>query len=168
MVVVMIHRFSIKAGIAAVLSLVVALGLYNSRNELAKMFEDEVSHPSQGAPAVPGPAPVSGARVSTVTDCTGMSTGCPPRGDCVAGDRDVDVVLLKARRVIGPPFEAGLTHESIHAHTMYAPMPDGRVCAAVGRLGAESEPRGQAGQALASTGGTALPRSLRISFQNHQ
>ncbi|MEU0784670.1 hypothetical protein ABZ341_24230 [Streptomyces sp. NPDC006173] len=63
-VVVMIQRFSIKAGIAALLSLVVALGLYNSRNDLAKMFEDEVTHPSQGAPAVPGPAPVSGERAA--------------------------------------------------------------------------------------------------------
>ncbi|MER6442798.1 hypothetical protein ABT275_41835 [Streptomyces sp. NPDC001185] len=54
-VVVMIQRFSIKAGIAALLALVVALGLYNARNDLAKMFEDEVSHPSRSAPAVPGP-----------------------------------------------------------------------------------------------------------------
>ncbi|WP_432189995.1 hypothetical protein [Streptomyces sp. Tue6028] len=53
-VVVMIQRFSIKAGIAALLALVVALGLYNSRNDLAKRFEDEVNNPSQGAPAVPG------------------------------------------------------------------------------------------------------------------
>ncbi|MFE2138810.1 hypothetical protein ACFW9X_37480 [Streptomyces sp. NPDC059466] len=56
-VVVMVQRFSIKAGIAALLALVVALGLYNSREDLAKMFEDEVSHPSRGAPASPGRAP---------------------------------------------------------------------------------------------------------------
>ncbi|MEU1533934.1 hypothetical protein [Streptomyces fagopyri] len=55
-VVVMIQRFSIKAGISALVALVVALGLYNARNDLAKMFEDEVDHPSQGAPTVPGPA----------------------------------------------------------------------------------------------------------------
>ncbi|MFD6297607.1 hypothetical protein ACFWFU_22615 [Streptomyces sp. NPDC060235] len=62
-VVVMIQRFSIKAGIAALLALVVALGLYNSRNDLAKMFEDEVNNPSQGAPAVPGPPPMPGEDV---------------------------------------------------------------------------------------------------------
>ncbi|MGW3631860.1 hypothetical protein ACWD7F_17120 [Streptomyces sp. NPDC005122] len=55
-VVVMIQRFSIKAGIAALLALVVALGLYNARNDLAKLFEDEVNNPSKSAPAVTGPA----------------------------------------------------------------------------------------------------------------
>ncbi|MEV6537346.1 hypothetical protein AB0M86_48880 [Streptomyces sp. NPDC051639] len=63
-VVVMVQRFSIKAGIAALLALVVALGLYNSREDLAKMFEDEVNHPSQGAPAVSGPARAPSERVA--------------------------------------------------------------------------------------------------------
>jgi hypothetical protein len=52
-VVIMIQRFSLKAGIGALLLMVIALGLYNSRNDLANMFEDEVKNPSQGAPAVP-------------------------------------------------------------------------------------------------------------------
>jgi hypothetical protein len=53
-VVIMIQRFSLKAGIGALLLMVVALGLYNSRNDLANMFTDEVKNPSHGAPAVPG------------------------------------------------------------------------------------------------------------------
>jgi hypothetical protein len=53
-VVIMIQRFSLKAGIGALLLMVIALGLYNSRNELAKVFEDEVNNPVKGAPAVPG------------------------------------------------------------------------------------------------------------------
>ncbi|MEV5850402.1 hypothetical protein AB0M32_51470 [Streptomyces sp. NPDC051985] len=53
-VVIMIQKFSLKAGIGALLLMVIALGLYNSRNDLAKMFEDEVKNPSKSAPAVPG------------------------------------------------------------------------------------------------------------------
>ncbi|MBK3644146.1 hypothetical protein [Streptomyces sp. MBT33] len=51
-VVIMIQKFSLKAGIGALLLMVIALGLYNSRNELANMFTDEVKNPSKGAPAV--------------------------------------------------------------------------------------------------------------------
>ncbi|MER5199752.1 hypothetical protein ACWD3J_41415 [Streptomyces sp. NPDC002755] len=50
----MIQKFSLKAGIGALLLMVIALGLYNSRDSLASMFEDEVNNPSKGAPAVPG------------------------------------------------------------------------------------------------------------------
>ncbi|SEB98593.1 hypothetical protein SAMN05216532_0108 [Streptomyces sp. 2231.1] len=53
-VVIMIQKFSPKAGIGALLLMVIALGLYNSRNDLATMFEDEVKNPSKGAPAHPG------------------------------------------------------------------------------------------------------------------
>ncbi|WP_019074632.1 hypothetical protein [Streptomyces hokutonensis] len=53
-VVIMIQKFSLKAGIGALLLMVIALGLYNSRNDLANMFEDEVKNPARGAPAVPG------------------------------------------------------------------------------------------------------------------
>ncbi|MFF8868111.1 hypothetical protein ACF08B_39445 [Streptomyces sp. NPDC015139] len=53
-VVIMIQKFSLKAGIGALLLMVIALGLYNSRNDLATMFEDEVKNPSKGAPAYPG------------------------------------------------------------------------------------------------------------------
>ncbi|MFJ9544391.1 hypothetical protein ACIRPX_45315 [Streptomyces sp. NPDC101225] len=52
-VVVMIQKFSLKAGIGALLLMVIALGLYNSRNDLANMFTDEVKHPSKGAPTHP-------------------------------------------------------------------------------------------------------------------
>ncbi|KUN17557.1 hypothetical protein AQJ11_37455 [Streptomyces corchorusii] len=53
-VVIMIQKFSLKAGIGALLLMIIALGLYNSRDSLASMFEDEVKNPSKGAPAVPG------------------------------------------------------------------------------------------------------------------
>ncbi|WP_405969059.1 hypothetical protein OG496_54995 [Streptomyces sp. NBC_00988] len=49
----MIQKFSLKAGIGALLLMVIALGLYNSRNDLANMFQDEVKNPSNGAPTVP-------------------------------------------------------------------------------------------------------------------
>ncbi|MCX4554223.1 hypothetical protein [Streptomyces sp. NBC_01500] len=47
----MIQRFSIKAGIGALLMMAIALGLYNARNDLASMFADEVKNPSKSAPA---------------------------------------------------------------------------------------------------------------------
>ncbi|MFF2132347.1 hypothetical protein ACFVW1_44795 [Streptomyces olivochromogenes] len=53
-VVIMIQKFSLKAGIGALLLMVIALGLYNSRNDLANMFTDEVKNPAKGSPAVPG------------------------------------------------------------------------------------------------------------------
>ncbi|WP_406190897.1 hypothetical protein OG331_50470 [Streptomyces sp. NBC_01017] len=53
-VVIMIQKFSLKAGIGALLLMIIALGLYNSREDLAVMFEDEVKNPAKGAPAVPG------------------------------------------------------------------------------------------------------------------
>ncbi|MEU6495721.1 hypothetical protein [Streptomyces sp. NPDC046984] len=53
-VVIMVQRFSLKAGIGALLLMVIALGLYNSRNDLTNMFTDEVKNPAKGAPAVPG------------------------------------------------------------------------------------------------------------------
>jgi hypothetical protein len=53
-VVIMIQKFSLKAGIGALLLMIIALGLYDSRNDLADMFTDEVKNPSKGAPAVPG------------------------------------------------------------------------------------------------------------------
>lgn len=51
----MIQKFSLKAGIGALLLMIIALGLYGSREDLADMFEDEVNNPAKGAPAVPGP-----------------------------------------------------------------------------------------------------------------
>ncbi|MGW0601733.1 hypothetical protein ACWD11_32030 [Streptomyces sp. NPDC002776] len=53
-VIIMIQKFSIKAGIGALLLMIIALGLYNSRQDLSEMFEDEVNNPAQGAPVVPG------------------------------------------------------------------------------------------------------------------
>lgn len=54
-VVYMVQRFSIKAGIGALFLMIIALGLYAARNELAGMVEDEVKHP-RSAPAVVTPA----------------------------------------------------------------------------------------------------------------
>ncbi|WP_331765347.1 hypothetical protein OG747_52835 (plasmid) [Streptomyces sp. NBC_01384] len=53
-VVIMIQKFSLKAGIGALLLMVIALGLYNSRNDLANMFTDEVKNPAKSAPTIPG------------------------------------------------------------------------------------------------------------------
>ncbi|MEU9662994.1 hypothetical protein [Streptomyces chartreusis] len=53
-VIIMIQKFSLKAGIGALILMVIALGLYGSRQELADIFEDEVKNPAKGAPAVPG------------------------------------------------------------------------------------------------------------------
>ncbi|MBQ0850246.1 hypothetical protein J8N05_18815 [Streptomyces sp. BH-SS-21] len=53
-VVIMIQKFSLKAGIGALLLMIIALGLYNSREDLSDMFEDEVKHPAGGAPTAPG------------------------------------------------------------------------------------------------------------------
>ncbi|MFC5220062.1 hypothetical protein [Streptomyces coerulescens] len=53
-VVIMVQKFSLKAGIGALLLMIIALGLYNSREDLSDMFEDEVKNPAKGAPAVPG------------------------------------------------------------------------------------------------------------------
>ncbi|MFE5923927.1 hypothetical protein [Streptomyces sp. NPDC056468] len=53
-VVIMIQKFSLKAGIGALLLMIIALGLYDSREDLADMFEDEVKNPAKGAPSVPG------------------------------------------------------------------------------------------------------------------
>ncbi|MFE0725116.1 hypothetical protein ACFW23_29750 [Streptomyces rochei] len=52
-VVIMVQRFSLKAGIGALLLMIIALGLYGSREDLADMFTDEVKNPANGAPAVP-------------------------------------------------------------------------------------------------------------------
>jgi hypothetical protein len=59
-VIAMIQKLSLKAGIGALLLMVIALGLYNSREDLADMFEDEVKNPASGAPAVPGTGQVDG------------------------------------------------------------------------------------------------------------
>ncbi|MFD7879040.1 hypothetical protein ACFV5G_33935 [Streptomyces sp. NPDC059766] len=53
-VVIMIQKFSLKAGIGALLLMIIALGLYDSRDSLANMFEDEVKNPAKGAPVIPG------------------------------------------------------------------------------------------------------------------
>ncbi|MFE6848789.1 hypothetical protein [Streptomyces sp. NPDC057686] len=59
------RQFSMKAGIGALLALVAALAIYNSRDSLAAMFSDEINNPSKGAGAVtvvvtPGPAASTG------------------------------------------------------------------------------------------------------------
>ncbi|POX47727.1 hypothetical protein C3489_29045 [Streptomyces sp. Ru71] len=53
-VVIMVQKFSLKAGIGAMILMIIALGLYNSRDSLANMFVDEVKNPAKGAHAVPG------------------------------------------------------------------------------------------------------------------
>ncbi|MFJ9822193.1 hypothetical protein ACIRU3_44615 [Streptomyces sp. NPDC101151] len=74
-VVIMVQKFSLKAGIGSLLLMVIALGLYNSREDLANMFQDEVKNPSKGAPAVPG------IRPARTRWCTVFTAG-PPCGRC--------------------------------------------------------------------------------------
>ncbi|GGV52527.1 hypothetical protein [Streptomyces spectabilis] len=50
-VVVMVQRLSLKAGIGALILMVIALGIYNARDDLADIFRDEVENPASGAPA---------------------------------------------------------------------------------------------------------------------
>ncbi|MFD5574758.1 hypothetical protein [Streptomyces cadmiisoli] len=70
-VVVMLQKFSPKAAIGALILMVIALGLYNSRNDLADMFEDEVANPAQGAPAHPSPRRTVRPPDLTRSDSTG-------------------------------------------------------------------------------------------------
>ncbi|MGR3938449.1 hypothetical protein [Streptomyces sp. BRA346] len=48
----LVRRGSLKAGIGALLAMAVALGIYASKFSLAAMFEDEVNNPSKSSPAV--------------------------------------------------------------------------------------------------------------------
>ncbi|MDG4857053.1 hypothetical protein P8605_02570 [Streptomyces sp. T-3] len=50
-----VRRFSIKAGIGALLLMIIALGLYGARNDLATMFEDEVKDPKSAPVLVVDP-----------------------------------------------------------------------------------------------------------------
>ncbi|MFF3313372.1 hypothetical protein [Streptomyces sp. NPDC002952] len=60
----LVTRVSLKAGIGALIGLVVALGIYHSRFDLADLFEDEVKNPAKSAPAfAPTHQPLPGARV---------------------------------------------------------------------------------------------------------
>ncbi|MEU9737210.1 hypothetical protein [Streptomyces sp. NPDC048002] len=65
-VIIMIQKFSLKAGIGALLLMIIALGLYNAREDLADMFEDEVKNPAQGAGAPAAPGIVRGADPGSV------------------------------------------------------------------------------------------------------
>ncbi|MFE7759348.1 hypothetical protein [Streptomyces sp. NPDC057429] len=51
-VITVVRKVSLKAGIGALIGLVLALGIYNSRNSLANIFEDEVNNPATTQPAV--------------------------------------------------------------------------------------------------------------------
>ncbi|MCX4722019.1 hypothetical protein OG818_40725 [Streptomyces virginiae] len=48
-VVTVARKFSLKAGIGALIALVIALGIYNSRNSLAAIFSDEINNPAKSA-----------------------------------------------------------------------------------------------------------------------
>ena len=51
-VITVVRKVSLKAGIGALIGLVLALGIYNSRNSLANIFEDEVNNPANTQPVV--------------------------------------------------------------------------------------------------------------------
>ncbi|MEU5060063.1 MULTISPECIES: hypothetical protein [unclassified Streptomyces] len=46
---VLITRFSLKAGVGALLLMVLALGIYQARQELADKVENEIKNPAKGA-----------------------------------------------------------------------------------------------------------------------
>ncbi|WP_438453156.1 hypothetical protein [Streptomyces asiaticus] len=48
----LVRRGSLKAGIGALLAMAIALGIYASKFSLASIFEDEVKNPAKSAPAV--------------------------------------------------------------------------------------------------------------------
>ncbi|MDN3059391.1 hypothetical protein PH213_33625 [Streptomyces sp. SRF1] len=48
----LVRRGSLKAGIGALLAMAIALGIYASKFSLAAIFEDEVKNPVKSAPAV--------------------------------------------------------------------------------------------------------------------
>ncbi|MFF4429799.1 hypothetical protein ACFYZ4_11610 [Streptomyces sp. NPDC001513] len=48
-VITVARKFSLKAGIGALIALVIALGLYNSRDSLASIFSNEINNPAKGA-----------------------------------------------------------------------------------------------------------------------
>ncbi|WP_433573721.1 hypothetical protein [Streptomyces sp. CA-251247] len=51
-VITVVRKVSLKAGIGALIGLVIALGIYNSRGSLANIFEDEVNNPATGHGAI--------------------------------------------------------------------------------------------------------------------
>jgi len=51
-VITVVRKVSLKAGIGALLGMVLALGLYNSRDSLANYFQDEVDNPAKSSGAV--------------------------------------------------------------------------------------------------------------------
>ncbi|MGI5401412.1 hypothetical protein ACQEVG_18610 [Streptomyces sp. CA-135486] len=51
-VITVVRKVSLKAGIGALIGLVLALGIYNSRTTLANVFKDEVNNPANGAGSV--------------------------------------------------------------------------------------------------------------------
>ncbi|MEU0002213.1 hypothetical protein ABZ069_35435 [Streptomyces microflavus] len=48
-VITVVRKASLKAGIGALLAMVIALGIYNSRGTLANLFEDEIKNPSNAS-----------------------------------------------------------------------------------------------------------------------
>ncbi|WP_415954394.1 hypothetical protein [Streptomyces sp. KLOTTS4A1] len=54
------RRLSIKAGIGALLLMIIALGLYAARNDLAGMFETEIKEASTEGAAAGSAPPVAG------------------------------------------------------------------------------------------------------------
>ncbi len=48
-VITVVRKASLKAGIGALLAMVIALGIYNSRDTLADLFEDEIKNPSNAS-----------------------------------------------------------------------------------------------------------------------
>ncbi len=54
-VIQIVRRLSLKAGIGALLALVIAMGIYQSRGTLAGLFSDEINSHSAGVTGVVAP-----------------------------------------------------------------------------------------------------------------
>ncbi|MFJ3840559.1 hypothetical protein ACIPY6_34335 [Streptomyces sp. NPDC090054] len=50
--VTIVRKFSLKAGIGALLAMVLALGIYNARDSLSGNVKDQVENPTRGTGAV--------------------------------------------------------------------------------------------------------------------
>jgi hypothetical protein len=78
-VVTMVRRFSLRAGIGALLAMIIALGLWNSRHDLSDYFTDEIEENSV-ASAVVAPAAGEGLHHSDADGRHGSGAGGGPEG----------------------------------------------------------------------------------------
>ncbi|WP_338704333.1 hypothetical protein V2W30_41175 (plasmid) [Streptomyces sp. Q6] len=72
---VLVTRFSLKAGVGALLMMILALGLYNAREQMADKVEDEVNNPTKGAPVLHVPYGEGGQELAPGVRGAGLGRG---------------------------------------------------------------------------------------------